>query len=95
MLDMRRATTVVKPGSWRPEQAAARVTLSFEDRFRRRIQMADDGGEEFLLDLAEARRLEDGDGLVLEDGGVILVQAALEDVLDIACTSRVDALRIA
>jgi urease accessory protein len=95
MADVARAKSVVKPGDWQPDQAAACVTLTFDERFRRRFRMADDSGGEFLLDLTEARRLEDGDGLVLDDGRILLVQAALEDVLDIACISREDALRIA
>lgn len=81
---MRRATHVLSKTDWVPTEAKGTVTLSFEDRFRRRIRMMDDAGEPFLLDLAQATRFEDGDGLALEEGGVLLVRAALEDVLDVA-----------
>ena len=42
-----------------------------------------DGGRELMLDLAEATYLADGDGLLLEDGGVVLVRAAAEDLMEI------------
>ena len=57
--------------------------------------MATDDGDEFLLDLAEARRLNDGDGLQLDDGTIILVKAAAEDVLDISCATSAETARIA
>jgi urease accessory protein len=57
--------------------------LGFEDRFRRRVRLFDDEGHAFWLDLDHATRFEDGDGLALEGGGVILVRAAIEDVLEI------------
>ena len=80
---MRKATHVIAKADWKPAQAKGTVTLSFEDRFRRRVRLLDDGGEAFLLDLAHATRFEDGDGLALEQGGVILVRAAMEDILDV------------
>ncbi len=80
---MRRATRVIPKSDWTPQEAKGTVTLSFEDRFRRRIRLTDDSGEPFLLNLAQATRFEDGDGLALEGGGVLLVRAALEDVLDV------------
>lgn len=55
----------------------------------------DDGGADFLLDLDEAARLEDGDGLVLDGGGVIEVAAAPERVIDISCASASEAARVA
>jgi urease accessory protein len=92
---MRRARQVKAPGSWPAEAAAASVTLAFADRHRRRIRLTDDAGEAFLLDLEEARMLRDGDGLVLEGGGVIRVRAAAEPVADIRCGSAAALARIA
>jgi urease accessory protein len=89
---MERAITVVRDFDG---DAVAQVTLPFNERHRRRFRMADDQGRAFLLDLAETSRLEDGDGLVLESGGVILVRAANEDVLDIACDDSATLARIA
>ena len=77
---MLRATAIVPAGSWQPRDT---VTLAFDDRFRRRIRLTGDHGTEFLLDLAEAAVLRDGDGLKLEDGGVIGVRAAAEDLAEI------------
>ncbi|MDV7339584.1 urease accessory protein UreE [Terasakiella sp. A23] len=70
------------------------VTLAYDDRHRRRIKMTADNGEDFLLDLAQATYLAEGDLLELEDGKTIMVKAALEDVLevtpkDIEATARI------
>lgn len=91
---MRRAVAVKRSGSWTGEPAGS-VTLPFEDRHRRRIRMTDDSGEHFLLDLADAARLADGDGLVLDQGGTIVVRAALERVADLHCDDPAAALRLA
>lgn len=92
---MRRATNVILKADWTPQEAKGTVTLSFEDRFRRRIRLTDDAGEPFLLDLAQATRFEDGDGLALEEGGVLLVRAALEDVLDVTGSDTCHTARLA
>jgi Urease accessory protein UreE len=84
-MTMRRATILHPAGSFDPARLAGVATLAAHDRHRRRIRMVDDGGDEFLLDLPNAQRMHDGDGLGLEDGGVILVRAALEEVADIHC----------
>ena len=60
---MRRATHILLSGDWSEGDAQGSVTLAFDDRHRRRIRLEDDGGEDFLLDLAEATRIADGDGL--------------------------------
>lgn len=92
---MRRAIQVL-PGTDRElSESAGTVTLNFEDRFRRRVLLKDDTGEEFMLDLAHATRFEDGDGLALEDGGVLLVRAAIEDVLRITGRDRQHTARLA
>jgi urease accessory protein len=92
---MRRATEIHHRGSWPAENAVATVTLALDDRHRRRIRLTDDGGEAFLLDLAEAALMGDGDGLKLDDGGFIRVVAAAEPVADVAGTSPAHTARLA
>jgi len=75
---MLRATIITRSDA----QPADTVTLGYEDRFRRRVAMTSDGGLDFLLDLAVATELTDGDLLVLEDGRVIRVVAAAEDLME-------------
>jgi urease accessory protein len=92
---MLRATTVVRARRWQEANAVGRVTLPFDERHRRRIRMTDDQGRDFLLDLVDATRIEDGDGLVLETGDIVLVRAAAEDVLDIRGSDAIATARIA
>ena len=92
---MRRATHILLSGDWSEGDAQGSVTLAFDDRHRRRIRLEDDGGEDFLLDLAEATRIADGDGLALEGGGILKVCAADEDVIDIGCDGLTETARIA
>ena len=77
-----RATTVETEGSWPAKAAVGRVTLSFDDRHRRRLRLATEDRFEFLLDLERATVLREGDGLRLEDGRWVAVAAAAEDVID-------------
>jgi len=73
----------------------ATVTLALDDRHRRRICLTDDAGEAFLLDLAEAALMGDGDGLKLEGGGFIRVVAADESVADVHGSSPAHTARLA
>ena len=80
-----RATQVFPAGHWPQRDAAGCVTLGFDDRHRRRVRLKLDNGQgDFMLDLARAERLSDGDGLLLDDGRWVQVRAACEDVMDIA-----------
>jgi urease accessory protein len=81
---MPRAIAVHHQGHWPQHGAVDTVTLSYLDRHRRRIRLVTDAGEAFLLDLARAHHLVDGDGLELDCGGYIRVRAASEPVLEIA-----------
>lgn len=92
---MRHAVERVPAGLWPPEAETATVTLAHADRHRRRIRMFDDDGTPFLLDLPRAEYLHDGDGLRLEEGGVLRVVAAEEAVADIACADTVHLARVA
>ncbi len=84
---MLRAVQVLKAGSW---QAAPvdRITLSYDERHRRRLRFLADAGTEFLLDLPRTTVLLGGDGLRLEDGRVILVAAADEPLLEITAADQ-------
>ncbi len=92
---MRRALEKVKAGDWPKEKSSGSITLAFDDRFRRRIKLTTDQGEDLLLDLEHAERLDEGDGLKLENGRFVEVRAAEEDVLEIACADARALARVA
>jgi urease accessory protein len=92
---MQRAIAVHKRGQWPDAAAVGSVSLPYLDRHRRRIRLVADSGAPFLLDLARAQHLTDGDGLEFDDGSYIRVCAAAEPVIEIAADNAVDLLRIA
>lgn len=71
------------------------VTLDREDRHRRRIMLDADSGTRFMLDLPEATPLREGDGLELEDGRIIVVKAAAEELLEITAPTQQHLVRLA
>src|SRR5262249_8013857 len=75
--------------------AADRVILDYEARRHRRVAMTGVNGIRFLLDLPEATLMQDGDGLELEDGRIIQVEAAPERLLEITCGDPAALVRIA
>ena len=72
-----------------------RVLIDFDRRHRRRIVLATEAGQDILLDLPQAVRLRDGDGLLLDGSGVVLVQARPEPLLDIHAHDAAALVRIA
>lgn len=68
--------SVQRRGDW--TEAADTITLDEGLRHRRRMAMVSDGGIAFLLDLPETTLLRDGDGILLDNGQVILVRAKPE-----------------
>jgi urease accessory protein len=70
-------------GSWSLTREVDAIELPHDGRHRRRITMRARGGTVFLLDLAEAVHLKDGDGLLFEDGGIVRVIAAKEPLIEI------------
>ena len=71
------------------------MRLDYDRRTRRRIALTGAGGLAFLLDLAKAPVLAAGDGLKLEDGRIVAVEAAPERLLEIACRDERALARIA
>jgi urease accessory protein len=84
------AQAVVRAGQW-PGLATATVTLGYDERFLRRRRLVTTGGAPLMVDLPETTDLRAGDALVCEDGQLVAVAAAEEDVLVI----RGDLVRLA
>ena len=91
---MNRIAEVLPAGRWTGEPADL-VVLDYDGRHRRRILMIGVSGHEYLLDLAEARHLRDGDGLKLEGGEVVQVVARPEPLLEVRADSQAALVRLA
>src|SRR5262244_196506 len=78
-----RASTHRPAGHWPQEEAAGSLTLDFDSRHRRRIRLTADQGQDVLVDLPKAVAMADGDGLQLEDGSWLKVQAAAELIIEV------------
>ena len=85
------ARNILPAGTWNVASAADRITLDYEGRHRRRYRYIADGGLEFVLDLKQTTLLHDGDGLPLDDGRIVLVQAAPEALVAVTADG-IDAL---
>jgi urease accessory protein len=59
------------------------LRLTYEARLLRRKRLVTEAGREILVDLAETVSLNDGECLVLDDGGRVAIRAAPEDLLEI------------
>src|SRR5262245_42612684 len=70
-------------GHWPAEDESGSLTLDFDARHRRRIRLTADDGEDLLLDLPKAVAMADGDGLQLDDGRWLRVQAAPELIVEV------------
>jgi urease accessory protein len=76
-------------------QPDAELVLTFEQRSRSRLSATLASGEAIGLLLERGRTLRGGDRLVTEDGKVIAVRAADEDVIDARCDDPYQLVRIA
>lgn len=92
---MKRVTEVKPAGAWTAEAARDRVVLDAGDRNRRRIVMTGEKGTEFLLDVEKPLSLRDGDGLVLDDGSIVLVSGEQEQLVEISAGNALDTVRLA
>jgi urease accessory protein len=94
-MTMHRASIHLPAGQWPQEKAAGSLTLDFDERHRRRFRLTADQGDDILLDLPEAIAIADGDGLQLEDGRWLKVQAAAEKLVEIRHQDRMQLMRLA
>lgn len=92
---MMRARHVMPAGTWDAAAEADRVLVDHDRRFRRRIVLSTEAGRDVLVDLPQAVRMRDGDGLVLDGGGVVRVCAKPEKLLEIHAHDDGEMVRIA
>jgi len=92
---MKRVAEIVAAGAWDSHRAIDRVVLDADERQRRRIVLAGEKGTKALLDLASPVTLRDGDGLVLDDGSIVLVAGRAEALLELTGKAPIDAVRLA
>src|SRR5258705_12431642 len=92
---MRRASEIRAAGTWNTATVVDRVVLDADERHRRRISLTAEGGTSFLLDLPHAVALKDGDGLVLEDGAIVLVSGKPEALIEITAAGPQELARLA
>jgi urease accessory protein len=92
---MTRAIEHARAGQWPLDQASAAVTLDFDARFRRRMMLTTDAGAEVLLDLAKPVAMAHGDGLKLDTGGWLKIEAAPEDLVEVRADTPHQLLRLA
>ena len=92
---MLRATAIVRKAAVKSDRVADTVTLDHEGRHRRRMALKGEGGLDFLLDLDKAAVLNDGDAVKLEDGRLVLVEAAPQSLLEIRAENPLRLMRIA
>jgi urease accessory protein len=91
---MLHAHSVIPAGQWSGEPVDT-VVLDYDERYRRRFAMTGVRGFGFLLDLPEAVMLRAGDGLKLEDGGIVEVVAAPEPLAEIRAADSAALTRVA
>lgn len=83
-MQVRRLTQALRAGQYPTAELVGSVTLTYDDRHRRRMRLTTDQGEPVLLDLAKPFPLAGGDALMFEGGGLVEVRAAAEDILEVA-----------
>ena len=92
---MQRSVSVLRKPAVKMDRVVDQVTLDHEGRHKRRIVLNGEKGTTFLLDLEKATVLNDGDALKLEDGGLVLVKAAAESLLEIKADNPLRLLKMA
>jgi urease accessory protein len=88
------AVQILPAGSWDTTREVDRVLIDYDRRFRRRIVLVTVSGAEVLIDLPQAVRLRDGDGLTVE-AGVVRVCAQAEELMEIHAHEDGGLVRIA
>lgn len=94
-MQVRRITQAARRADWPHQESSGSVTLTFDDRHRRRMRLTTDQGEPAFLDLGKPFPLNAGDGLMFEDGDWLEIRAAEEDVIELAGDTPLHLARLA
>ncbi len=89
------ARHILPAGTWPPATACDHIALDYDARHRRRFRYVAAAGTEFLLDLPRATVLRQGDGIRLDDGRVVAVEAADEALVEVRAHDAAALLRLA
>lgn len=89
---MQRVVDILKAWSGKPDDE---IHLDYQDRHRRRIVLTTANGRDILLDLLDVPDLRGGDALRLASGETVLIHAAPEALMEIACSDPLHLARIA
>jgi urease accessory protein len=92
---VKRGWAVRRAGFWDAATAIDVVVLEANDRHRGRIMLKGERSTDFLLDLDEAVALRDGDGIMLDDGSVVLIAGRPEPLAEIAVRTPLALVRLA
>lgn len=92
---MHRVISIKALGDWDAGAAVDRIVLDAADRQRRRIVLTAEKGTQLLLDFEKPLILHDGDGLVLDDGSIVLVAGVAEPLIEVCARSPLDTVRLA
>jgi urease accessory protein len=95
MATLIRAVEILPPGKWLGSTAADHLILTYDERHRRRLRYVATGGTTFLLDLPRAAVLRAGDGLRLEDGRIVSVEASPEQLVEVTAPDTHALVRLA
>jgi urease accessory protein len=95
MASLIRAIEILPAGKWLGSSAVDHLVLTFDERHRRRLRYVACGGTTFLLDLPRAAVLRAGDGLRLEDGRIVGVEASPEQLVEVTAVDAGTLVRLA
>lgn len=92
---MNRAIAMVRRPAVKDDKVADEVVLDHRARYGRSFTFTTAGGLRIVLDLDKAALLDDGDAVKLEDGRLVRVRAAAEDLLEVTSPSPARLLKAA
>lgn len=92
---MLRATAIVRRPAVRADKVADTVVLDRAARGRAHGTLTTEGGLAFAVELPGAPGLDDGDALRLEDGRLVVVQAAAQRLLAVRAENPARLMRLA
>jgi urease accessory protein len=95
MATLIRAVEILPHGKWLGTAAVDHIILTYDERHRRRLRYVACGGTTFLLDLPRAAVLRAGDGLRLEDGRIVSVEASPEQLVEVTAADTAALIRLA